>query len=193
MSYVFVGEGNNDELVVPIVLQKHGLNCEKSDFVTWKSLHQRNRRGFRKKAKFAFILARLQGVEGVVITLDADNQPARLNELKAARDEDRADVANQRIRIVVGQANPELEAWLLDDSEAVKSGLSLSAQTQVQSPKDVPDVKAALDQLFRESNLAECREDCLAAVAGQVRLANSRDPKTTGLSAFLEDAKAELS
>ena len=192
MSYVFVGEGNNDELVVPIVLQKHGYDCVKSEFRTWKSFHQRGQRGFRKKAKLAFVLARLNGMEGVVTTLDADNQPNRVEELKAARDDDRADAANILMRIIVGQADPELEAWLLDDSEAVKSGLSLSPQTRVQSPKNVPDVKIALDELISESDVAGSRADCLAAVANMVRLESSRDPNATGLNAFLEDAKREL-
>ena len=190
MSYLFLGEGPNDKLIVPIILEVHNIEIVQSDFKTWKSIHGRGLRGFKKKAMFAIKLARLDGKKGLVATLDADNQPNRIKDLDAARKEDRENLSTHPILVVIGQANPEIEAWLLDDAEAVKKGLGISSEAKIPSPYRVSDVKVALDALFEESSI-EGRANCLASVARQVQCERSRSPDKSGLRSFIEGAKTE--
>lgn len=191
MKCKFLGEGATDKQIIPILLGSHNIDVQQSDFVTWKSLHLRGRKGFKKKVKLAIGLARLAGLEGLIATLDADKQPDRIKRLKEARNEDRDDRSKLRFPVVIGQANPELEAWLLDDTHAVKNGLRLSAQTKVPSPDKVPDVKLALEQLIHDSSI-ETNSVGLVSIAELVTCKTSRNPDKTGLRSFIDDARNEL-
>ena len=98
------------------------------------------------------IIAGRKGLQGLIATLDADNQPNRIELLRDARREFRNDSTKTQVATAIGQANPELEAWLLDD-QAVKQALSLSAQAKVPSPSRVSDVKMALNKLIARSSV----------------------------------------
>jgi hypothetical protein len=133
----------------------------------------------------------LGGAHGIVAVVDRDRSSGRerLNELKAARDADRA--KRTPVPTALGEANPHLEAWLLDDAEAVKSALQLPAGSPV--PKVAGDPKADLEALHAGSS--RCGDPKVAAwkdIACAVRLTSSRNPKKTGFDAFLREVTAEL-
>jgi hypothetical protein len=180
MKLLFLGEGKNDADIVPILVRQTLGSPFEPTSKRWTDYQTHGKLGFRKKLKLAAFNARQ--FDGMIATLDADNDlKGRKNQLLQGQTEIKEKDPN--ILVSIGIANPELEAWLLDDHNAVKAGLQLAADTEVVAPGKCQDVKVALDKLIGERD----RRSSLIAIAERVTLKDSRSPKITGFEDFLAD------
>lgn len=121
----------------------------------------------------------------MVAVVDRDKDKRRVAGLHAVRDE------NQHLGMPVatGEAVPNVDAWLLDDLEALRDVLGVHAQ---QKAPDFKDPKTELDRLIDASPLPGDLLPALTALARAVRLERCRKADATGFAAFARDVRAEL-
>ena len=190
---LFVGEGANDRDVVPIIVRKITGREFVSEFQTWREIREHRNRGFARKLGLAVFRARANGSFGVVATLDSDkHRTNRLDALKTGREKCRSDLSTDSFPIAIGEAVPELEAWLIDDSNAVKQALGLNPEATIPSPTSCKDVKKALEDLISNSPLGLGHADCLKNIAETLEFGSCRYPKKTGLEFFVQDVRTEF-
>jgi hypothetical protein len=186
-----VGDGERDAAVVPRLVE--GILALRLETETrrWARLHG-NGRGYAKKFQFAAREARDLGVQGLVAVVDADREGPgrRLKELKAGREADRQKLS---FPAALGEANPHLEAWLLDDPTAVREELRLPATHDIPSVRKVTSPKETIDSLMETAGFRQReRLGALAAIAVRVDPNRCQHGKETGYDAFLKDVKSEI-
>jgi hypothetical protein len=192
MRLLFVADGQRDRVTIPRIVERILNTAVDVEFREWKRLKMRQGGGYKRKLRFALLLARDQELNGVVATVDSDNAKPRqrLAELRSGRDEDR----NKPIKpmpAALGEAVPHLEAWLLDDPKAIKQVL------QFASDKVIPDVrqpnpKTSLDALMADSARTEEPMELLAEIACNIDIRRCNHSAETGFDEFVQDVRDEL-
>lgn len=140
-------------------------------------------------------------VDAVLLIRDMDDQPERSAGLRQARDE--VAVTEPSMPVVVGAANPELEAWILagfepsSDAErerfaSVRSELgfdprSRAAELTAKHDDDKRSSKRVLKALTKED--MERRERCYRTTPLAVLAERG---EATGLRAFLDEVASEI-
>lgn len=191
---LFVGEGANDRDVVPIIVRRITGREFVPEFQSWREIRGHRNKGFVRKLGLAVFRARAKGSLGLITTLDSDkHQTNRLDALKTGREMCRRDYSTDPFPVAIGEAVPELEAWLIDDSNAVKQALELDPEARIPSPISCKDVKKALEELISNSPLGLGHADCLKSIAETLEFGRCRNPKKTGLEFFVQDVKTEFS
>jgi hypothetical protein len=191
LNLLFVGDGPRDEAVVPRLIERV-LGVEvTAEFEAWKELRLHGR-GLGKKLLYMLRRARDRGANGVVATVDVDKftKNDKLGDLKVARSKDRE--GGHKTPAAIGEADPHLEAWLLDDDVAVRASLGLPSTAAVEAPTKVKSPKDELDRLYKSCNIDRSTVDVLAAIARQLVVDRCGRAKYTGFEAFAEDIRAEL-
>ena len=190
MRLLFVGDGERDAQTVPLLVEGILDIPIKVEMRNWFRLHGSGR-GYDRKMLFSLRLARDQRVCGLVATVDRDKDPRRrrLAQLRKGLDKDRE--SHPPIPTALGEAVPHGEAWLLDDSAAVREVLCLAAEVKIPAVGKV-DPKAALNGLISESSLASERMMALRDIARAVETSRCPNAKKTGLATFVKDVKSEL-
>jgi hypothetical protein len=198
MKVLFVGDGHRDSKVIPAIVEHtlgldtgaiaNGSTCESWSSVT---LHGR---GYARRLPYFVNRARTHKMDGVVCTVDSDKAPkrARLKELLSARQEDRT--KNAPFPTAIGEARPHLEAWLLDDREAVRAALPLPDGLDVPSLKKASCPKTSLNALFNACGLRDgdsCSER-LAMIAESLDPLRCHNAQETGLKAFVASIREEF-
>jgi len=183
---LFVGDGARDAVALPPIVEGITGSQVRAASRAWARLHGSGR-GYGKKLRFAVRQAQADALQGLVATVDADREGrSRIGKL---RDERRSLREKEgEYPVALGCANPHLEAWLLDDAVAVRTGLSLDAETLVPNLRDCPSPKGTLKELHRASSRRGERPlDVWPDIARA--LARNRCPHgvQTGLDAFAED------
>ncbi len=190
---LLVSEGPNDRAVIPVIIEKATNQKFEFSYMPWTELRRHRITGFEAKLGLALAVARLNSHLGLVGVVDADDQPkVRIAALRRAKEKDRQKLDLERLPTALGEANPELEAWLLDDHEAVKKALALPAQTKIPSPFECKDVKISLDELISKSARNENRTERLCEIAKSIEFDKCRNSKATGLQSFVDDLKNEF-
>jgi hypothetical protein len=197
MRVVFVADGPRDEVVVPAIVEvilelEAGRLRTDLVFIAWKQIRLHGR-GFGRKLQYVILRARTDKMDAVVATVDCDdaNPRSRLRELVDGRSHDRAKSAP--FPTAVGEARPHVEAWLLDDSAAVRCAIQSPEQVQFPSYKQVTDPKAELNRLLREHGLDELDYlEALALIAASLAPERCVHAKETGLKAFVDEVRLEL-
>ncbi|MGE0434079.1 MAG: hypothetical protein AB7K09_04705 [Planctomycetota bacterium] len=183
----FVGDGVRDAATVPCLVEGI-LSCTVEVLRTdhWARLHRSAGSRYGRKLDYA-VRRCADAADGVVATVDCDaeDRGVRLAELDAGREHARE---TRPIPIAIGEARPNADAWLLDDAEAVKTALGLSAQHKV--PAVGRNCKETIDQLRDEAGQTDTAS--LTAIARLVEERRSRDPKSTGFAAFADDVRRVL-
>ena len=190
MRLLFVSDGERDAQTVPCLVERILETPIKFEVRPWARLQGRGR-GYKKKLQYALHQARGLPVCGVVATVDRDrDEPLRrLNELKKGLGEDRE--KNQPVPTALGEAVPHGEAWLLDDSVAVRQALDLPSEVKIPAVRKV-DPKTVINGLISESSLAADHMRALSEIARAVEVSRSPNAKKTGLAAFAKEVKSEL-
>jgi len=195
IDILFVGEGARDAAVVPPIVERVFDAPINPSTIEWPRLadeDQHSDRRFDRKLELAIRLALRQQRSGVVAVLDVDKsrKKERLRQLQKGRDNARAKMPP--IPTAVGTAIPHGEAWILDDSHAVRQTLNLPNDVQIPAISKVKNPKAALEELARKSQ----RNDVpYAVLLGEI--AKRIDPrrcvhaKDTGFAEFNKDLKWE--
>lgn len=185
----FVIDGNRDSKSVPALVEKVLQRRIRPTTEIW---YRMRGQGYDKKIRFAVLAAEDEGAVGVVAVIDRDNGDGTLlRRLKKSRDKEKRQ--NATYPIAVGEANPHLEAWLLDDSIAVRDALSLSTDVTVQGVLEADSPKNAIDSLIKSSASAnEDRSAVLGSIAKHVEIKRFKQPKKTGFQAFQREVETEF-
>ena len=164
----------------------------KTVFIAWREIRLHGGTGYRRKLAFAMRKAVDGRSDAVIAVVDRDRagRQERIRQLRNARDHARSQGVN--LPAACGQADPHAEAWLLDDAEAVKRALQLSATASVPSAV-AGDPKQLLEALHSQSPRAtDGRIDVWCDIASQVTESRCRSPEKTGFSDFMQDVRREL-
>jgi len=198
---LFVGDGPRDEASLPPLVGTI-LNIKidnGSEFRAWKSLRVG---GYPRKLLFAIRIVRDRQLPGLIAVVDSDRQPARLRlrELQDARKKDR--VSNPPLPTGLGEARPNVDAWLLDDATAVREALRLPSDFEVPSLRNVPDPKDALNEVITAARSTKANVESgdrristlpvLSDIAAKVSLERCLNARDTGFEGFRKDVLAEL-
>lgn len=193
---LFVADGPRDSASLPPLVRTI-LSAEiEAEFRAWKTLRAN---GYSRKLRFAIRVARDGELAGVVAVVDADRQRDRqtLKKLYEGRTTDRE--VRPSFPTAVGEARPHVDAWLLDDAEAVRDGLGLPNETVVTLFSKTWNPKESLDRLIKQSQhsgtaMVSDHQDCaeLAAIAASVRPERCLHAKSTGFDQFQKDVQGEL-
>lgn len=189
----FVGDGERDAATVPHLVEgilQVEVNAETR---VWRELrgHEPGHNGFARKLLYALRVARDTGVDGVVATVDADKPGGRLRKLKEGRDRDRA--LRPPVPAALGEAKPHGEAWVLDDSQAVRDALQLPPDAKIPTVRETNTPKGALNALIEQSpRVADKSLDVLRDIARLLQQRRCRHAKDTGFRAFVKEVRAEL-
>jgi hypothetical protein len=196
---LFVGDGPRDKASLPPLVSTILANEVECEFRAWKEIRQHRGRGYHRKLLYALALARDSRMPGVVAVVDADTQPIRqrLRELQDARKKDRA--SNPPLPTSLGEARPNVDAWLLDDATAVREVLDLSSDAEIPSVRSVRDPKDSLNEVITQARRAGASVErdlstlpFLSKIAIRVSPQRCANAKTTGFEAFQKDIVEEL-
>lgn len=190
---LFVGDGERDAVTVPRLVEGILGISIREETRRWARLHRAGR-GYDRKLKFAFRLVRVAEAEGLVATVDHDEEKkkrARLRTMQQVREAERREFPP--LPTALGQAVPHGEAWLLDDPVAVRQALKLPNDTQIPTVSKTKDPKKALESLLAESKRAGERYlHVWADIAREVDPERCVHSKETGFEAFADDVRDEL-
>lgn len=199
-SILVLGEGPRDRAIVPPLVESLLGRKIESRFEAWGKSHlrwgtgQRGLNAHGRKLLWAIKVTRADGGVGVIATEDDDKgREDRLGDLRRARERDRE--SQDAIPVAIGVPKPHIEAWLLDDEQAVRKGLALEKSHPIPSVSKVPYPKDALTDLFNQSPRAadgRTEMEVLPEIAKRVSLERSLQKKQTGLEAFSEDLLREF-
>ena len=190
---LFVGDGPRDDVTVPRLVENILGVPVREEVKHWKDLHLSAGKGLSRKLLFAVRQAKDQELVGLVATVDTDNDRTRerLKELREAREKERT--KSLPFPVVLGQANPHGEAWLLDDPVAVRRAFGLPGNAPVTNVRQTKNAKEELEALKRLSGRAgDPVLEILADIAREVQPSRCVHAKETGFAEFVEDTKREL-
>ena len=194
MKLLFVADGLLDGVTVPRLVEGILQVTVEEETVGWARLHQRGSgSGYGRKLRFAIRQARDGRLEGVVATVDVDRERRgrRLQELQTARAEDRA--ASPHLPVALGEADPELEAWLLDDPVAVREALGLEQDQAVPTVRKAKNPKKTLEHLLTQGPRSSERPlHVWPNIAQLLEPSRCRHAKETGFADFQNDVRGEL-
>ncbi len=178
----YVADGPRDRATLPPLVETV-LSVEHDvEFAAWKSI--KLHKGYGRKLKYAARRALNRGDTALIAVVDRDTGDPRLPKLADQRDADRG----LGLPTAVGEANPYVDVWLIDDLQALRDVLGMDPTAKAPPGKNP---KAELDALIHESDI-DGLMPALEAVAGAVRIERCRRAKETGFNAFVEDLLAEL-
>jgi hypothetical protein len=191
---LFIGDGPRDHATVPHLVERILDAPVRPALSTWARLHRLGSgSGFSRKLRFATLQAQEANTNGLVLTVDADRDPARrkLKELRNAREAQRTQ--HPRFPTALGEAAPHGEAWLLDDPAAVSQALHLDPNTSIPGVSNVRSPKAALETLIQVSSRANERVlEVLADISRLVDPDRYMHANETGFRSFAVEVRHEL-
>ena len=146
----------------------------------------------RRKLLFLIETVLADGFDGLVVVTDRDTTDPRkqLREMIEWRAAARVEPEYHAVPVALGEANRHVEAWLLDDAQAVQTVCGLGAEFKIPAA-DCREPKEGLDPLLFAAGFGV--ENGLAALAAGVVPDRCRRAGTTGFKQFLDDLRAELS
>lgn len=190
----FVGDGELDRVVVPHLVERIIGRRHEVRFVAWKEIRgNKPSHGYGRKLRYAILDAKEQGEQGVVATLDRDRaEPrAKLHELQSARNGLREQ--GHHIPVALGEANPHLEAWLIDEPTAVRAALQLEKSATVPNWRKSKYPKDELGLLLSQSTRSHERpSEVWPDIARAVVTDQMLHPQETGWQDFEADIRAEF-
>jgi hypothetical protein len=191
MQLLLVGDGPRDGAAVPHLVEGVLSRPFEHEFTAWREIRLSGK-GYGRKLLYLIRRARDHSADGVVATVDADKDPPRmkLRTLQAARDADRQ--SNPPFPIALGEAIPHLEAWLLDDAEAVREVLQLPNTESIPNVARTKDPKNSLNALIGSSDDVDDLLTTLSEIARRVRQVRCAHANGTGFSSFYSDVQAEF-
>ena len=187
----FVGDGERDAKMLPRLVERILETSVNETTTAWARLHKKGRRTYGRKLVFAIRQAIAGGADGLVVVVDRDEAPARMNlrQLQMARDEDRESVL---FPAALGEANPHIDAWILDDPVALRRTLNLPNDTQIPTVRKSKYPKDIINEFVELSPRPEPLLNVLADIARQIDTGRCVHKKETGFEAFEKDVAAEL-
>ena len=189
ISIRLVAEGFRDEAIMrALIPQIIGHKV----FILFKSLKEYHLDGMSLKKKYRFIATSMKvNREFFGIGLfDRDKNKRRegIREVKEALEN--VEGFNSLFHFAFGEADPHLEAWLLDDPVAIREALGLPPAVQIPSVDSVNDPKEEIEKLRKQGpeDVLEA-EICkiLEAIAGKLTPKRCTRAKQTGFAQFQKE------
>jgi len=186
-----VGDGERDAATIPRLVEQVLNTTVAESFRPWARLHSGGR-GYSRKLKYAARQAQLARMNGLVADVDRDrSHPGeRLREMRLGRQQDRN--SQPPFPTALGEAIPHGEAWLLDDSQAVREVLQLEPDVQIPTPTKTKNPKQALEDNVEKSNSTQDPRTIWAEIAKALVPNRCVHAKETGFHAFAEEVKVEF-
>ncbi len=179
---LFVGDGPREGTVLPPIVS--GILRVELDPQTrpWAHLHGG---GYSQKLRFAALQAAELEARGLVAVVDSDADPrgTKLKRLQRGRDV----VPVAPVPTAPGEAVPHLEAWLLDDSEAIRSALGMTAPS-IPSPASVESPKRTLESIISSAG-GPTTGEALGGIARALDPRRCANAQSTGFHAFVAEVK----
>jgi hypothetical protein len=175
VKVLFISDGPRDVAALPAivcgVLRAPAAAIEPSDHSRPWSKVKGHGKGYCRRMQAMIALARANRIPARVCTVDCDNaaRRKRLGDLHLARDNDRN--RNSPLPAALGEARPHLEAWLIDDPDALRQALPSCRGTDMPSFSKIPKPKEWLNTLLDEDGC----EDGPSRTAKIVEIANRLD------------------
>lgn len=190
MKLLFVADGPRDAASLPGLVRNILEHDVQSEYSRWAHLRDGGKR-YDRKLKFAASQARSRGLNGLVAVADQDKTSR--NERRNALMEARQNLADEGypLPVAVGVANPHVDAWLLDDAAAVRTGLNLPVESAIPSAGKMKYPKDNLDELIQQSDFEEVSK-ALESISAQVQEARCQNADKTGFRDFATDCRREL-
>ena len=197
LKLVIVGDGPRDGFTLPPLIGTILGRPVEPLFRDWHyvgfgdGVRLQGLKSARRKLGFLLAAVVTDGHDGLVVVTDRDTDGRRdkLRELQGWRDRVRTDPDFFSVPIGLGEANRHVEAWLLDDWQAMQQVCGLPADAAIPGA-DCREPKAELDALIYGAGFT--LESGLAAVAIAVAPDRCRRPQTTGLKQFADDLRSEF-
>ncbi len=190
---LIVGDGERDFVTVPPIIEKFIQAPIRTTTSPWARLHDFGGNGYLRQLRFAMKAAKDDRAVGIVAVLDADKNPKgrRLHELDMAREKIRA--AEPTFPTAIGEANPHGEAWLLDDTAAVRQVLDLPGDIAITNVRHAKSPKDALEEHILASRHANLpRLEILANIAKALDPTRCPHAKETGFERLGEEVRREI-
>jgi hypothetical protein len=156
------------------------------DRVSRKDIHAHHGKGqgYFKKALRWILEAEKRGYDAIVLVIDQDNVPERLQEITRAQHHQLV-----TLRRALGVAIRTFDAWMLADEQALTRVLGYSVSPQ-RAPEDVSDAKSVCTQLLSKSLTAMSQSEFYAFVAREADLSTLTRQCSKGFAPFAERVRS---
>jgi hypothetical protein len=161
-----------------------------SKAAAWARLHKG---GHARQLLFATVQAIDAGADGLIAIVDRDRAPSRsrLQAMKEGRESHRRD--NPPFATALGEANPHVDVWLLDDPVAVSSALGIADADHIPNIRRVEHPKTELDRLIGAFGpSSSSKMEILAQIAQKVDPTRCAHSKETGFDALQKEVAFEI-
>jgi len=181
------GKEDRDGALETLVRRLHQdiIQCD-LDRVSRKDIHAHHGKGqgYFKKALRWIREAEKRGYDAIVLVIDQDNAPERVQEITQAQN-------NQLValRRALGVAIRTFDAWMLADAQALTRVLGYVVSPQ-RCPEDVSDAKDICSQLLGKSPMAMSQSELYAFVAHEIDMSTLTRQCSKGFAPFAQRVRS---
>ena len=182
-----LGKGENTGALEIFARRIYGgdLQCKKCKVSNPKvRVHAGKGSRYCKRALAWMRHAKKNGYDALILVIDQDNQPEKIQELTDAQETD-----NVLFRRALGVAIRTFDAWILADEHALSQILNdtISAQSR---PEEIRNAKKRCAHLLTNSNAALSQSEFYAAVASKAKIDTLEEQCPKGFAPFAERVRS---
>jgi len=181
------GKEDRDGALETLVRRLHQdiIQCD-LDRVSRKDIHAHHGKGqgYFKKALRWIREAEKRGYDAIVLVIDQDNAPERVQEITRAQNEPPI-----TLRRALGVAIRTFDAWILADTQALTRVLGYAVSPQ-HYPEDVSDAKGVCTQLLGKSPMAMSQSEFYAFVAREADMSTLERQCSKGFAPFAQRVRS---
>jgi hypothetical protein len=181
------GKEDRDGALETLVRRLHQdiTQCD-LDRVSRKDIHAHHGKGqgYFKKALRWIRKAEKRGYDAIVLVIDQDNVPERMQEITRAQN---AQLVT--LHRALGVAIRTFDAWMLADAQALTRILGYAVSPQ-RSPEDVSDAKGVCTQLLGKSPMVMSQSEFYAFVACEADLSTLERQCSKGFAPFAQRVRS---
>ncbi len=161
------------------------LQCDLAK-VSRKDIHAHHGkgRGYFKRAIRWMLEAKKKGYDALILVIDQDNQPDRIQQFTDAQETD-----DLLFRRALGVAIRTFDAWILADERALSQILK-DTISQQSRPEAIRDAKERCAQLHTNSKVALSQSEFYAAVAAEAKIDTLEEQCPKGFAPFAERVRS---
>jgi len=181
------GKEDRDGALETLVCRLHQdiIQCD-LDRVSRKDIHAHHGKGqgYFKKALRWIREAEKRGYDAIILVIDQDNAPERVQEITRAQN-------NQLValRRALDVALRTFDAWMLTDEQVLPRVLGYAVSPQ-RSPEDISDAKGVCTQLLGKSPMAMSQSECYALVAREADMSTLTRQCSKGFAPFAQRVRS---
>jgi hypothetical protein len=185
MRVLLVSEGIHEEagaleaLVRRVASKISSCTCARVSDPRVRAHHGKGQ-GYKKRALRWMLQARDEGYDSLILVIDRDRYPERVEELNEAQQEH---VVTNGFPRAVGIAIRSFDAWMLADEKALSSVLGSTVPMQP-SPEDISDPKGMCAELLQRSTHDLKQRELYANIAKEVDLQRLEQRCPLGFAIF---------